>query len=64
MILCDFWEKFQKNDFFDETLRFLDLFEELEAHTQGEKISPYPFCIISDPRNLKDAETKKTQGKI
>ena len=43
--------KVKQNVFFDELLGFLDLFEELEAHTQGEKISPRPFCTTSHPQN-------------
>ena len=51
MIFDDFCQKFQKNDFFDETFGFLDLFGELEGHTRGEKISPRPFCTIPHPQN-------------
>ena len=51
LLFDDFLEKFQKNDFFDETFGFLDLFEELEGHTREEKISPRPFCTSSHPQN-------------
>ena len=46
-ILNEFLQKFFRNVIFDEKSRFFDVFKELDPHTQGEKIFPYPFCIFS-----------------
>ena len=54
MILGDFCQKFQKNNFFDETLGFLDLFGELEGHTRGEKYPPDHFAPVPTLKTIKN----------
>ena len=49
----NFSEKIQKKTKKYEKHRFLDLFGELEAHTRGDKIFSYVFCIVSHPQKLK-----------
>ena len=62
MIFDDFCQKFQKNDFFDETLGFFDLFEELEAHTRGEKNIPLPILYHFPPSKGQNDLKKKFFG--
>ena len=54
MIFDDFCQKFQKNNFSDETLEFWDPFEELEGHTRGEKYPSDHFAPVPTLKTIKN----------
>ena len=48
-----FTKSFKHNEHVYDKMTFLGIFGELEAHTQGKKISPYHLFIISHLQKLK-----------